>query len=129
MVCRCGQPHNPHATYPADREDGIFRRDLYFRISTIPLSIPSLRERIEDIPVLAQWFLERLGADLNSGKLVFGPGVTRDLSSYLWPGNIRELRNVLERAALICHNGQICTEVLHFQITKPTPSAPAMAPV
>ena len=58
-----------------------------------------------------------------------GQGVIRDLSAYPWPGNIRELRNVLERAALICHNGIISTEDLHFQLTKPEPSATAPAPI
>jgi len=109
--------------------EGKFRRDLYFRVSTIPLSIPSLRERVEDIPVLTQWFLDHLRADLNTSKLEIGQGVIRDLSSYSWPGNIRELRNVLERAALICHNGIINTEDLHFQLTQSTPSTAAPAPV
>lgn len=99
---------------------GRFRSDLYFRVSTIPLTIPPLRERIGDIPVLANWFLERLQEDLNSSKLQFGPGVLRALEGYGWPGNIRELRNVLERAALLCHNGMIGTEDLHFQLTRPS---------
>jgi len=103
---------------------GRFRSDLYFRVSTIPLFIPPLRERIGDIPILAQWFLERLQQDLNSHKLQFGPGVLKALEAYTWPGNIRELRNVLERAALLCHNGLISTDDLHFQLTRP-PAAPS----
>jgi DNA-binding NtrC family response regulator len=102
---------------------GRFRSDLYFRVSTIPLSIPPLRDRIGDIPILANWFLERLQEDLNSSKLQFGPGVLRALEGYRWPGNIRELRNVLERAALLCSNGMISTEDLHFQLVRPSVAA------
>lgn len=100
--------------------NGKFRSDLYFRVSTIPLDIPPLRDRIGDIPILANWFLERLQEDLNSSKLQFGPGVLRALENYRWPGNIRELRNVLERAALLCHRGLISTEDLHFQLIRPS---------
>jgi DNA-binding NtrC family response regulator len=102
---------------------GRFRSDLYFRVSTIPLSIPPLRDRIGDIQILANWFLERLQEDLNSSKLQFGPGVLRALEGYRWPGNIRELRNVLERAALLCSSGMISTEDLHFQLVRPSAAA------
>jgi DNA-binding NtrC family response regulator len=97
-------------------EEGKFRRDLYFRVSTIPLVIPPLRKRIDDIPVLAEWILNRLREDLNRGPLQFGSGVMMALEGYSWPGNIRELRNVLERAALLCKAGVIGTEDLHFQL-------------
>jgi transcriptional regulator with PAS, ATPase and Fis domain len=107
---------------------GRFRSDLYFRVSTIPLFIPPLRERIGDIPILAHWFLERLQQDLNSSRLQFGPNVLKALEAYHWPGNIRELRNVLERAALLCHNGLISTDDLHFQLTRQPASHPDMAP-
>jgi DNA-binding NtrC family response regulator len=105
-----------------------FRSDLYFRVSTIPLSIPPLRERISDIPVLADWFLEHLRQDLNRGKLEFGPGVLAALEAYHWPGNIRELRNVLERAALLSEDGMINAQDLHFQLVRsaPPPPPPAM---
>src|SRR5712691_392834 len=82
------------------REKG-FRDDLYFRISTIPLTFPALRERIEDIPVLAQYLLEKFAADLGRGEVRLGPDCLEALQSYSWPGNIRELRNVIERAVLL----------------------------
>jgi len=104
--------------------DKRFRSDLYFRISTIPLAIPPLRERISDIPVLAQWFLERLSEDLNRGQLEFDKHAMAALEGYSWPGNIRELRNVLERAALLCKNGVIHTEDLYFQISRISPKLP-----
>jgi DNA-binding NtrC family response regulator len=98
--------------------DGKFRADLYFRVNTIPIQIPSLRDRVVDIPILAEWFLERLQHDLGRGHLHFGDGVMDLMLKYHWPGNIRELRNVLERAALLCQGGVICREDLKFQLVK-----------
>ena len=95
-------------------EEGKFRRDLYFRINTIQLRIPPLRERIEDIPVLTDWFLNYLNFDLKRDSTV-GDGVMQALMNYSWPGNIRELRNVLERAALLCQGGVIQVRDLNFQ--------------
>jgi DNA-binding NtrC family response regulator len=78
-----------------------FRSDLYFRINTIPIRIPSLRSRPEDVPLLAQFFIERLRSDLGYANLDLSRSALKSLESYKWPGNIRELRNVLERAALV----------------------------
>ena len=104
--------------------EGKFRSDLYFRINTIQLRIPPLRERVEDIPVLADWFLKHLKADLNRDSLNLADGVMQALQSYSWPGNIRELRNVLERAALLCDGGVIRGSDLSFQSI----AAPRMQP-
>jgi DNA-binding NtrC family response regulator len=108
--------------------DKRFRSDLYFRISTIPLAIPPLRERISDIPVLAEWFLERLREDLNRGQLEFDKRAMTALEGYSWPGNIRELRNVLERAALLCKDGVIHTEDLYFQVSRVSSKMAQIAP-
>ena len=70
-------------------------------MSAIPLTVPALRARREDIPLLARRFLEACGADLGRAGLELSPDAERALQSYGWPGNIRELRNVLERAALL----------------------------
>jgi DNA-binding NtrC family response regulator len=78
-----------------------FRSDLYFRISTIPLTIPSLRNRTEDIPLLANYLLERIAADMGRSQIHLTPDAERALQAYSWPGNIRELRNALERAVLL----------------------------
>src|SRR5215203_1361598 len=91
-----------------------FRDDLYFRISTIPLSFPSLRERVEDIPTLAQYMLDKVSADLGRGELRLDQGCIQALQAYAWPGNIRELRNVIERAVLLSEQKHITLNDLHF---------------
>lgn len=79
-----------------------FREDLYFRISTFHLRIPPLRERAEDIPVIANILLHNLANDLAREQQELSPSAETLLKHYSWPGNIRELRNVLERVALTC---------------------------
>ncbi len=91
-----------------------FRDDLYFRISTIPLSFPSLRDRIEDIPTLAQYLLDKVAADLGRVELHLDQGCMQALQAYSWPGNIRELRNVIERAVLLSDQKHITLNDLHF---------------
>jgi DNA-binding NtrC family response regulator len=91
-----------------------FRDDLYFRISTIPLSFPALRERIEDIPTLAQYLLDKVSADLGRGELRLDENCIQALKAYSWPGNIRELRNVIERAVLLSDQKTITINDLHF---------------
>lgn len=91
-----------------------FRDDLYFRISTIPLSFPALRERIEDIPTMAQYLLDKIAADLGRGDLHLDESSIQKLQAYSWPGNIRELRNVIERAVLLSDQKNITLKDLHF---------------
>jgi transcriptional regulator with PAS, ATPase and Fis domain len=92
-----------------------FRSDLYFRISTIPLTVPPLRERPEDIPVLAERVLESLAARSGHARLTIAEDAMRSLSTYSWPGNIRELRNVLERAILLSGNSVLGRRDLRFE--------------
>ena len=94
--------------------DKRFRDDLYFRISTIPLSFPALRERVEDIPTMAQYLLEKLSADLGRGEIILDDGCMKALQAYSWPGNVRELRNVIERAVLLSGQKTIGLKDLHF---------------
>jgi DNA-binding NtrC family response regulator len=94
--------------------DKRFRSDLFFRISTIPLMVPPLRERTSDIPILANHLLERLSGELGVGMVEITPEAMRRLQSYSWPGNIRELRNVLERAVLLSGSRVISEKNLHF---------------
>jgi DNA-binding NtrC family response regulator len=90
--------HQPVAQLVRDRR---FRSDLYFRISTLPLRVPPLRERVEDILPLAALLLERLAQDLGRPATRLSPAAEKALETYPWPGNIREMRNVLERALLL----------------------------
>ncbi len=104
-----------------------FRSDLYFRINTIPLTTPALRDRVEDIPILAQYWLKRLPHDLSTsrGECELSEGAVRALQSYSWPGNIRELRNVLERAVLLSDSKLLRENDLHFDISaEPSPTPP-----
>jgi DNA-binding NtrC family response regulator len=91
-----------------------FRDDLYFRVSTIPLAFPALRERTEDIPIMATYLLDKLAADLGRGEIYLEPDSIRALQDYSWPGNIRELRNVIERAVLLSEQKAIRLRDLHF---------------
>jgi len=78
-----------------------FRADLYYRLKVFPITLPPLRERSEDIPLLAQHFLELCRVKLNRGDLTFSESALARLTQYDWPGNIRELQNVIERAAIL----------------------------
>lgn len=91
-----------------------FRDDLYFRISTIPLSFPALRERIEDIPTMAHYLLHKLSVDLGRGEITLSDDSIKALQAYSWPGNVRELRNVIERAVLLSDQKDIGLKDLHF---------------
>jgi DNA-binding NtrC family response regulator len=100
-----------------------FRADLYFRISTIPLTTPPLRERVEDIPLLTEDILDRLALDLGTGRVEITSDAVRSLQSYKWPGNIRELRNVLERAVLLSGSRVLNEKDLHFDVPELEPFA------
>ena len=91
-----------------------FRDDLYFRVSTIPLAFPALRERVEDIPIVAEYLLDKVAADLGRGEIKLEPDSIKALQAYSWPGNIRELRNVIERAVLLSEQKSITLKDLHF---------------
>ena len=97
----------------AEAERGTFRRDLYYRLSVMPVLVPPLRERPEDIPVLAQHFLE--AANRRSRKAVSGiaPESLEALLRYPWPGNVRELENVIERAVIVS-KGDVLSDVERF---------------
>jgi two-component system response regulator HydG len=86
---------------------GTFRKDLFYRLNVIHLQIPPLRGRREDIPLLAQYFLDRFCLANNRPPMGFTPEAMQALKQYLWPGNIRELENVVERAAALCSGASI----------------------
>ncbi len=95
-----------------DTSAGRFREDLLFRINTVTIHLPPLRERREDIPVLAQAFLTELGPERGKAIEGFADPVLDILDAYPWPGNVRELRNVVERAVLFCRGPKITVEEL-----------------
>jgi len=85
----------------AEVKAGRFRRDLYYRLNVVPVVVPPLRERIEDVPLLVARFVEEIAARIGRGTPHLADHVLRDLMAYNWPGNVRELRNVLERALIL----------------------------
>lgn len=95
-------------------EQGRFRNDLYFRISTILLLLPPLRERAKDIPLLAEHFLQRIAGEIGRPVAALSPSAVRRLQDHSWPGNIRELRNVLERATLLTEKSVLEPDDLGF---------------
>jgi two-component system response regulator HydG len=115
-----------HRDLKAMMGDGSFRRDLYYRISAFPVRLPTLRERIEDLPLLAQSLLSRLDADR---ELRLDDGALACLRKYPFPGNIRELRNALEHAALMADGEVIRCQHLpeDFQHSEIEPTDPGSA--
>ncbi len=82
-------------------EEGRFREDLYYRLNVVPISIPPLRQRREDIPFLALHFVQKLSKDLGSRAKDISPGAMDRLLEYSWPGNVRELENTIERSLVL----------------------------
>jgi two-component system response regulator HydG len=87
-------------------EEGTFREDLYFRISVVKIQMPSLRERKEDIPLLAEHFLRTFAKAHNKAARTFTPGFLSALSRHGWPGNVRELQNVIERSVVLANGSE-----------------------
>jgi two-component system, NtrC family, response regulator PilR len=92
--------------------EGRFREDLYYRLSVIPIQLPPLRERREDIPLLARHFLERFRKSMEKPIEGLSPEAVRRLEAYDWPGNVRELENTMERAVALETGGEISLGVL-----------------
>ena len=93
---------------------GKFREDLLYRINTIHLEIPPLRERKEDIIPLAERFVTRFAKQYDKGPLTLSEDAQRKLKEHPWYGNIRELEHAIEKAVIICDDGTICTSMFHF---------------
>jgi DNA-binding NtrC family response regulator len=105
-----------HRDLPALVRQGRFRMDLLFRINTLHVRLPALRERLDDIPIIAGQILDRLGAALGRVGMTLTTDAVRTLRAYSWPGNIRELRNVLERAVLLTKGSSLSSGDLHFDM-------------
>ena len=104
--------------------EGKFREDLFYRVNVIELRVSSLRERREDVPELADAILRRLGRRLKMTPPLLGKDALAALQSYAFPGNVRELENILERAITMCSSGQLSAADIQLRAT---PSAPPSA--
>jgi two-component system nitrogen regulation response regulator NtrX len=99
--------------------DGRFREDLFYRLSVVPIRVPALRERRDDVAELAAYFLADFCARNNVRPKTMGPEVMRVLERYDWPGNIRELRNVVERTAILTSDDRILPDAIPVEIRAP----------
>jgi DNA-binding NtrC family response regulator len=95
---------------------GMFRRDLYYRLNVLPIELPSLTERREDIPKLVMVFLQEHVNKLNKAANIISDEAMTALTNYSWPGNIRELRNVVDRAAILCNEDGITMRDLPHEV-------------
>jgi len=96
--------------------EGAFREDLFYRINTFTITLPPLRERIEDIPFLAEFFLQRARAKVNKKVEAVSPQALMLLRNYSWPGNLRELENIIERAVVLASSSVIEAEHLPLHV-------------
>jgi transcriptional regulator with GAF, ATPase, and Fis domain len=97
-----------------------FREDLFFRLSVFPITVPPLRERGNDIPLLARYFVDRFCRDLKKKPLVLSPGALEALQSYRWPGNVRELQNCIERSVILADGDTILPRHLNLSFIDTT---------
>jgi DNA-binding NtrC family response regulator len=107
--------------------EGLFREDLFFRINTVAIHLPPLRERREDIPILARSFLEEFTRARQKAVVGFTAEALQAFDAHHWPGNVRELRNVVERAALFCAGSKITIDDLPGNV-RTASSAPHRTP-
>jgi len=100
-------------------QEGLFRQDLYYRINVIGITVPTLSERSEDISQLTDHILVKLNKE-NGSKSTLGKTALQALMKYSFPGNVRELENILERATALCENGEILIGDLQIPEIEPT---------
>ena len=105
-----------------------FREDLYFRLSVFPIQIPPLRERKQDVVILARHFVDRFCRDLNKKLLTLAPAALDELDAYTWPGNVRELQNCIERAVILCDGETIHARHLNLSFRQAASTQPAASP-
>jgi DNA-binding NtrC family response regulator len=103
--------------------EGKFRQDLYYRINVVQIELPPLRERTGDVPALAAHFLRMHASELNKQITGFSPEVLEVLRSYRYPGNVRELQNIVERAAVLSRRPTIELDELPPQLAAPSAGA------
>jgi len=101
-----------------------FREDLYFRLSVFPIEIPPLRERADDVLILARHFVEKFCREVAKPPLAVSPAALEELRTYPWPGNVRELQNCIERAVILCDEDTIHPRHLNLSFRQPAVAAP-----
>ncbi|MEC9466048.1 MAG: sigma-54 dependent transcriptional regulator [Myxococcota bacterium] len=101
-------------------EEGSFREDLFYRLNVMPIEVPPLRERREDIPALVHHFIDRHGPDVNRTDVVVSSAALKALVAYGWPGNVRELENVIERTLVLLEGDRIELGDLPSDVSGPT---------
>ena len=106
----------------AEAEAGRFRQDLYYRLSVFPMDLPPLRKRVEDIPLLAEHFLNRFARQLGRSRLRLTLANVQELQRYHWPGNVRELQHALERACIVATNGRLRFDLANDQPRQKEPN-------
>jgi len=106
-----------------------FRNDLYYRLQVIPVYLPSLRERREDIPVLAQHFIDTYNREFGKSVKGLSPAAEKLLVDYPWPGNIRELKNVLERAIILGNEETLSVDHLPLEVTARSVASTSSVPM
>jgi DNA-binding NtrC family response regulator len=102
-----------------------FREDLYFRLSVFPILIPPLRERADDVMILARHFVDKFSREVNKPTLTLSETALEELRAYPWPGNVRELQNCIERAVILCDDDSIHPR--HLALTFRQPAVPVAA--
>ena len=105
-----------------------FREDLFFRLSVFPIQIPPLRERSQDVVILARHFVDRFCRDLNKRPLTLSTAALDELNTYSWPGNVRELQNCIERAVILCDGDTIQPRHLNLSFRQPVTATPVSSP-
>ena len=96
-----------------------FREDLFYRLAVVQVTLPPLRDRDEDVPFLAQSFLQRISAEIGKSSLTFAPEALRALRQHPWPGNIREMQNRVRRAVIMCNGKRITAQDLELDQSGP----------
>jgi two-component system response regulator HydG len=106
-----------------EMKKGTFREDLYYRLNVIPILVPPLREREDDIPLLASYFLQKFSQERKKEVISFSSEVMETLLAHSWPGNVRELENVVEHAVIITKQEQVFIKDLpQYLLLKPLPT-------
>jgi two-component system, NtrC family, response regulator HydG len=113
-----------HKDLAKEIERGAFRQDFYYRLNVIEIEIPPLRARVDDIPVLAQHFLERIRQETNKPVAGINQQAIAALKNYPWPGNVRELENAVERAVVLAQGHYLTRDDFAFLFKFPAQDAP-----